>query len=245
MTPRSTTSASRSRRTIAGRARCATQFERALSLRLMAALGTDDVALSRGGRAAASTLSVQLNVLAFEPDASRQARLDAFWKVKSGQQQRGRGAGRASLREPIGSGGTPRPSQRSTARSPSSPTPSPATCARARSAVIADGTRGSPASPSCCAVASAGPEASARRRRRAWSAATALRVAKVDGVKRRGVCDLDEAVNRRCRFGLVVGGQRRERRDGDSAVASSPPPTASAGCCAAGDPVCRVPGPGY
>jgi hypothetical protein len=31
------------------------------------------------------------------------------------------------------------------------------------------------------------------------------RVAKVNGVKRRGVCDLDEAANRRCRFGLVVG----------------------------------------
>ena len=32
-----------------------------------------------------------------------------------------------------------------------------------------------------------------------------LRIAQVDGVKRRGVCDLDEAVNQRCRFGLVVG----------------------------------------
>ncbi len=32
-----------------------------------------------------------------------------------------------------------------------------------------------------------------------------VRIAKVDGVKRRGVCDLDEAVNQRCRFGLVVG----------------------------------------
>jgi hypothetical protein len=32
-----------------------------------------------------------------------------------------------------------------------------------------------------------------------------LRVAKVNGVKRRGVCDLDEAANRRCHFGLVVG----------------------------------------
>ncbi len=34
-----------------------------------------------------------------------------------------------------------------------------------------------------------------------------IRVATVGGVKRRGVCDLDEAVNRRCRFGLVVGNQ--------------------------------------
>jgi hypothetical protein len=32
-----------------------------------------------------------------------------------------------------------------------------------------------------------------------------VRIAMVDGAKRRGVCDLDEAVNRRCRFGLVVG----------------------------------------
>lgn len=32
-----------------------------------------------------------------------------------------------------------------------------------------------------------------------------VKIARVDGVKRRGVCDLDEAVNRRCRFGLVVG----------------------------------------
>jgi hypothetical protein len=32
-----------------------------------------------------------------------------------------------------------------------------------------------------------------------------VRIAKVNGVKRRGICDLDEAVNRRCRFGLVVG----------------------------------------
>lgn len=32
-----------------------------------------------------------------------------------------------------------------------------------------------------------------------------VKIARVNGVKRRGVCDLDEAVNRRCRFGLVVG----------------------------------------
>jgi hypothetical protein len=32
-----------------------------------------------------------------------------------------------------------------------------------------------------------------------------VRIAKVNGVKRRGVCDLDEAVNQRCRFNLVVG----------------------------------------
>lgn len=34
-----------------------------------------------------------------------------------------------------------------------------------------------------------------------------VRIATVNGEKRKGVCDLDEAVNARCRFGLVVGGQ--------------------------------------
>lgn len=32
-----------------------------------------------------------------------------------------------------------------------------------------------------------------------------LRVATVNGEMRKGVCDLDEAVNQRCRFGLPVG----------------------------------------
>jgi len=34
-----------------------------------------------------------------------------------------------------------------------------------------------------------------------------LRVATVDGQRRKGLCDLDEAVNERCRFGLPAGGQ--------------------------------------
>ena len=49
-----------------------------------------------------------------------------------------------------------------------------------------------------------GPEASAKGPTRV-QCSDGLRVAKVNGVKRRGVCDLDEAANRRCRFGLVVG----------------------------------------
>jgi hypothetical protein len=49
-----------------------------------------------------------------------------------------------------------------------------------------------------------GPEASAKAPTRV-QCSDGLRVAKVNGVKRRGVCDLDEAANRRCRFGLVVG----------------------------------------
>jgi hypothetical protein len=32
-----------------------------------------------------------------------------------------------------------------------------------------------------------------------------LRVATVDGRRRKGLCDLDEAVNQRCRFGLPAG----------------------------------------
>ena len=32
-----------------------------------------------------------------------------------------------------------------------------------------------------------------------------VKIARINGVKRRGVCDLDEAANRRCQFGLVVG----------------------------------------
>ena len=49
-----------------------------------------------------------------------------------------------------------------------------------------------------------GPEASATPPTRV-QCSDGLRVAKVNGVKRPGVCDLDEAVNHRCRFGLVVG----------------------------------------
>lgn len=49
-----------------------------------------------------------------------------------------------------------------------------------------------------------GPEASAGPPTRVVCS-DGLRVAKVNGVKRRGVCDLDEAANRRCHFGLVVG----------------------------------------
>jgi hypothetical protein len=49
-----------------------------------------------------------------------------------------------------------------------------------------------------------GPDASAKPPTRLLCS-DGLRVAKVNGVKRRGVCDLDEAANRRCHFGLVVG----------------------------------------
>jgi uncharacterized lipoprotein YmbA len=84
-----------------------TQFERALALRLMSALGTDDISVFPWWHGHRIDLSVQLNVLAFEADSTGAARLDALWKVKSGQTQEIVRAGRVSLREPIGSGGTP------------------------------------------------------------------------------------------------------------------------------------------
>jgi len=82
------------------------QFERALAVRLMSALGTDDVSVFPWWHGHRIDLSVQLNVLAFEPDATGTARLDALWKVRGGQGQEVVRAGRVSLREPIGSGGT-------------------------------------------------------------------------------------------------------------------------------------------
>jgi len=83
------------------------QFERALQLRLMTALGTDDITVFPWWPGHRIDLSVQLNVLAFEPDSTGTARLDALWKVRNGQSQEIVRAGRVSLREPIGSGGTP------------------------------------------------------------------------------------------------------------------------------------------
>ena len=83
------------------------QFERALQLRLMTALGTDDITVFPWWPGHRIDLSVQLNVLAFEPDSTGTARLDALWKVRNGQSQEIVCAGRVSLREPIGSGGTP------------------------------------------------------------------------------------------------------------------------------------------
>ncbi len=80
------------------------QFERALSLRLMSALGTDDVAIFPWWRGRRIDVSVQLTLLAFEADSTGQARLDALWKVKDGREQV-LDTGQTSLREPIESGG--------------------------------------------------------------------------------------------------------------------------------------------
>jgi uncharacterized lipoprotein YmbA len=82
------------------------QFERALSLRLMAALATDDVATFPWWPGRRIDLAVQLTVLAFETDASGQARLDALWKVRDGKHEQVLEAGQVRVREPIDAGGT-------------------------------------------------------------------------------------------------------------------------------------------
>jgi hypothetical protein len=55
-------------------------------------------------------------------------------------------------------------------------------------------------------VAGCGPDADAAPPTRVVCR-DGVRIARVDGAKRRGVCDLDEAVNQRCRFQLLVGTQ--------------------------------------
>jgi uncharacterized protein len=81
------------------------QFERALSLRLMGALDTDDVATFPWWPGRRIDASVQVTVLAFEPDTTGQARLDALWKVKDGKRDEILEAGQTSIREPIDAGG--------------------------------------------------------------------------------------------------------------------------------------------
>jgi uncharacterized lipoprotein YmbA len=73
----------------------------------MSALGTDNISVFPWWHGHRIDLSVQLHVLAFEPDSTGTVRLDALWKVKTGQSQEVVRSGRVSLREPIGSGGTP------------------------------------------------------------------------------------------------------------------------------------------
>lgn len=82
------------------------QFERALALRLMVLLDTDDVATFPWWPGRRIDLTVEITVLAFETDASGQARLDALWKVKDGKGVHVLDSGHASLREAIESGGT-------------------------------------------------------------------------------------------------------------------------------------------
>lgn len=84
------------------------QFERALALHLMGQLETDDVASFPWWPGRPIDVTVEVTVLAFETDASGQARLDALWKVKDARGQRVLESGNTSLREPVESGGTER-----------------------------------------------------------------------------------------------------------------------------------------
>jgi uncharacterized lipoprotein YmbA len=83
------------------------QFERALSLRLMSALGTDDVTLFPWWPGRRIDAAVQVTVLAFEADTRGEAHLDALWKVRDGQRgDRLLDTDQITVREPVGAGGT-------------------------------------------------------------------------------------------------------------------------------------------
>ena len=97
----STTSGSRCSRTIAGRGRCARQFERALALRLMDELGAQDVVLFPWWPGQRIDAAVELTVLAFETDADGMARLDAFWTMTRGRTSSVVGQGQARVREAV------------------------------------------------------------------------------------------------------------------------------------------------
>jgi uncharacterized protein len=81
------------------------QFERALVLRLMAALDTDDVSTFPWWHGRHIDAAVRLTLLAFEPDSNGTARLDALWKVTSGARDDLLATGQTTIREPIDAGG--------------------------------------------------------------------------------------------------------------------------------------------
>ncbi len=81
------------------------QFERALALLLMTALDTDEVVTFPWWRSHRIDASVQVTLLAFEPDATGAARVEALWKVKRGQLDDVLETGSASIHEPIDPGG--------------------------------------------------------------------------------------------------------------------------------------------
>jgi len=78
------------------------QFERALALRLMDALGAEDVLLFPWWPGQRIDVAVEVTVLAFETDADGMARLDAFWTVTRGRSNAAVGQGQARVREPAG-----------------------------------------------------------------------------------------------------------------------------------------------
>lgn len=77
------------------------QFERALALRLMNALGAQDVVLFPWWPGQRIDVAVELTVLAFETDAAGMARLDGFWTVTRGRSNDAVGQGQARVREAV------------------------------------------------------------------------------------------------------------------------------------------------
>jgi len=77
------------------------QFERALALRLMDALGAQDVVLFPWWPGQRIDVVVELTVLAFETDADGMARLDAFWTMTRARTSSVVGQGQARVREAV------------------------------------------------------------------------------------------------------------------------------------------------
>jgi uncharacterized lipoprotein YmbA len=81
------------------------QFERALALRLMAALDTEHVTTFPWWPGRPIDRTVELTVVAFETDTTGYARLDALWSVKDGKREQVLDTGQVTVREPVDSGG--------------------------------------------------------------------------------------------------------------------------------------------
>jgi len=81
------------------------QFERALVLRLMAELDTDEITTFPWWPRRPVDAAVKITLLAFETDASGMARLDALWKVGPGKGDDVLVTGQTSIREPVAFGG--------------------------------------------------------------------------------------------------------------------------------------------
>jgi uncharacterized protein len=81
------------------------QFERALVLRLMAELDTDEISTFPWWPGRHVDAAVRITLVAFETDDSGMARLDALWKVGPGNKDDVLVSGQTSIREPVAFGG--------------------------------------------------------------------------------------------------------------------------------------------
>lgn len=82
------------------------QFERALALRLMDAVGAQDVVLFPWWPGQRIDVAVEVTVLAFETDTDGMARLDAFWTLTHGRSNHAVGQGQVRVREQVEGNGT-------------------------------------------------------------------------------------------------------------------------------------------